>query len=178
MIDDRVTLDARVRRGDPLERENGRTSKRGHELELDAMLLWDLVPELGPHLYKRGDIGLVEGRERCLGVLRLLYAFRDAQAHAVQSYCPEQWEASSIRESIPSVWTGVGRVSSQSLVGGVLLSALMVAERGCLWDFQPPGHQLSEDPRGRSRLGVWRPYLWTIVRKIGAWSLEVHTCGA
>ena len=33
------------------------------------MLLQDLVPELGPHLYERRHIGLVEGRERCLGVL-------------------------------------------------------------------------------------------------------------
>ena len=43
--------------------------------------------------------------------------------------------------------------------GGVLLSAIMVMERRCLRVFQPPGHQLSEDPRGRSRLGVWGQYL-------------------
>src|SRR5258706_14497599 len=71
-IDDRVALDVRVRRGDFLEREDGRTSKRGHEPEHDVMLLQDMVLELGPHLYKRGHVDLVEGRERCRGVLRLL----------------------------------------------------------------------------------------------------------
>ena len=71
-IDNRVALDARVRRGDLLEREYGRTSKRGHEPELDAMLLQGPVLELGPHFYERGRVGLVEGRERCRGVLRLL----------------------------------------------------------------------------------------------------------
>ena len=71
-IDDRVALDARVRRGDLLEREYRRTSKRGHEPEFDVMLLQDLVLELGPHLYERGHVDLVEGRERCGGVLRLL----------------------------------------------------------------------------------------------------------
>ena len=51
-IDDRVAFDARVRRGYFLEREYGRTSKRGHEPELDVVLLRDIVLELGPHLYK------------------------------------------------------------------------------------------------------------------------------
>jgi len=71
-IDDRVALDARVRRGDLLEREDGRASKRGHEPELDVVHLQDLVLELGPHLHERGHVDLVEGCERCRGVLRLL----------------------------------------------------------------------------------------------------------
>ena len=68
-IDDRVALDAHVRRRVFLERAYRRTSRRGHELEIDAMLLRDLVLDLGPHLYQRG---YVEGHERCRGVLRLL----------------------------------------------------------------------------------------------------------
>src|SRR5258706_5334938 len=47
-IDDRVALDARVRRGEFLEREYGRTSKRGHEPQLDVLLLKDMVLVLGP----------------------------------------------------------------------------------------------------------------------------------
>ena len=43
------------------EREYGRTSKRGHESELDVSLLQYLVLELGPHVYERGHVDLVEG---------------------------------------------------------------------------------------------------------------------
>ena len=48
-IDDRVALDARVRRGDLLEWEYGRgcTSKRGDEPELGATLLQDFVLDSG-----------------------------------------------------------------------------------------------------------------------------------
>ena len=53
-------IDARIRRGGLLELEYGRTSKRGHEPELDVMRLQDLVLERGPYLYERGH---VEGRE-------------------------------------------------------------------------------------------------------------------
>ena len=62
-IADRVVHVARVRRRDFLEREYGRTSKRGHELRFDVILLQDLVLELGPHLYERGHVDLIEGRE-------------------------------------------------------------------------------------------------------------------
>lgn len=71
-INDRVALDARVRRRDLLEREDGRAGKCGHEPELDIVLLQDLVLELAPHLHERGHVDLVEGRERRRGVLRLL----------------------------------------------------------------------------------------------------------
>ena len=54
------------------ECEYGRTSKCGHESELDVSLLQYLVLELGPHLYERGHVDLVEGRERGRGVLQLL----------------------------------------------------------------------------------------------------------
>ena len=63
-IDDQAALDTRVRRGDLLEREYGHTSERGYGLELDVVFLQDLVPELGPHLYERADVDLVEDYER------------------------------------------------------------------------------------------------------------------
>ena len=43
----------------------------------------DVVLELGPHLYERGHVDLVEGHERCRGVLGLLQGPGGAQAHAV-----------------------------------------------------------------------------------------------
>src|SRR5258706_13248392 len=40
-----------------------------------------------------------------------------SSSRAFRSCCPEQREAACIRVSIPLVWTGVGWVLSQSLVG-------------------------------------------------------------
>ena len=50
-------------------------------LTLCFFSIWPL--NLARIIYKRGHVDLVEGRERCRGVVRLLSGLGDAQAHAV-----------------------------------------------------------------------------------------------
>src|SRR5882757_812043 len=86
LIYDVVALDGRIHRREFLQRFDAGLGKEGHEAELDAVLLLELILVAAPQFVDSVQVHFVEGGEQGLSGLRLHHALGDARAKPRHRY--------------------------------------------------------------------------------------------